>query len=112
MVSAIYGLSMIGNKPKSPLHKALYMTLMEKGARERPCGWLALGVFTVEELSYYEGNQDCHIHRDYNRVMPPIVYTCRVLISDKAVSPPLEGTSTPVKATCDERRPEQELRKS
>jgi hypothetical protein len=28
------------------------------------------------------------------------------------VTPPSEGTSTPVKATCDERRPEQELRES
>ena len=36
----------------------------------------------------------------------------RVLIPDQAVTPPSEGTSTPVKATCDERRPEQELRKS
>ncbi len=39
--------------------------------------------------------------------MQPIVYTDRVLIPDQAVTPPLEGTSTPVKATCDERRPEQ-----
>jgi hypothetical protein len=44
--------------------------------------------------------------------MPPIVYAGRVLISDEAVTHPLEGTSTPVKATCDERCPEQELRKS
>ncbi len=36
----------------------------------------------------------------------------RVLIPDYAVTPPLEGTSTPVRATCDERRPEQELRES
>jgi hypothetical protein len=66
----------------------------------------------AKELSYYEGNQDWHIHRDYNRTMPPIVYIGRGLISDKAVAPPLEGTSTPVKATSDELRPEQELLKS
>ncbi len=43
---------------------------------------------------------------------PPIVYIGRGLISDKAVTPPLEGTSTSVKATSDERLPEQELQKS
>jgi hypothetical protein len=37
-----------------------------------------------------------------------IIYTDRVLIPDQSLTPPLEGTSTPVKATCDERRPEQE----
>jgi hypothetical protein len=42
----------------------------------------------------------------------PILYIGRGLISNKAVTPPLEGTSTAVKATSDERRPEQELRKS
>jgi hypothetical protein len=45
-------------------------------------------------------------------VVQPIVYAGRVLIPDQAVTPPLEGTSTPVKATCDERRPEHELQKS
>jgi hypothetical protein len=69
-----------------------------RSARKRPCGW----------LSYYERNQDWYIHRDYNRVVQPIVYADRVLIPDQAVTPPLEGTSTPVKATCDELRPEQE----
>ncbi len=44
--------------------------------------------------------------------MQPIVYADKVLIPDYAVTPPLEGTSTPGKATCDERRPEQELRES
>ena len=44
--------------------------------------------------------------------MPAIVYISRRLISDKAVTPPLDGTSTPVKATSDELCPEQELRKS
>jgi hypothetical protein len=44
--------------------------------------------------------------------MPPIVYIRGGLISDKAVTPPLEGTSTPLKAMSDERHPEQELRKS
>ncbi len=66
-------------------------------------------VYSAEELSYYERNQDWYIHRDYNRVVQPIVYADRVLIPDYAVTPPLEGTSTPVKATNDERRPEQEL---
>jgi hypothetical protein len=42
----------------------------------------------------------------------PIVYADRVLISDYAMASPSEKTSTPVKATCDERRPEQELRES
>jgi hypothetical protein len=42
----------------------------------------------------------------------PIVYADRVLIPDYAVTPPSEGTSTPFKATCDERCPEQELRES
>jgi hypothetical protein len=69
-------------------------------------------VYSAKELSYYEGNQDWHIHRDYTQSVPPIVYICRRLISDKAVTLPLEGTSPPVKATSDERRPEQELRKS
>jgi hypothetical protein len=69
-------------------------------------------VYSAEELSYDERNQDWHIHRDYNRVVQPIVYADRVLIPDQAVTPPSEGTSIPVKATCDERRPEQELRKS
>jgi hypothetical protein len=41
-----------------------------------------------------------------------IVYADKVLIPDHAATPPSKGTSTPVKATCDERRPEQELRKS
>jgi hypothetical protein len=68
--------------------------------------------YSAEELSYYERNQDWYIHRDYNRVVQPIVYADRVLIPDYVVTPPLEGTSTPVKATCDERRPEQELRES
>jgi hypothetical protein len=44
--------------------------------------------------------------------MPPIVYISRRLISDKAVTPPLEGTTTPLKAMSDERRLEQELLKS
>ncbi len=69
-------------------------------------------VYSAKELSYYEGNHDWHIYRDYNRSMPPIVYISRGLISDKAVTSPLEGTSTSVKATSDERRPEKELRKS
>jgi hypothetical protein len=63
-------------------------------------------VYSAEELSYYERNQDWYIHRDYNRVVQPIVYADRVLIPDYVVTPPSEGTSTPVKATCDERRPE------
>jgi hypothetical protein len=163
-------LSIIGNNPKTPLHKALYMTLMEvkhkadceqplatidimnriaklfgygqlrsttevpghsnllprevecarpttslsrKGRKEEAVLVARAGcVYSAKELSYYEGNQDWHIHRDYNRTLPPIVYIGRGLILDKAVTPPLEGTSTPVKATSDERRPEQELRKS
>jgi hypothetical protein len=44
--------------------------------------------------------------------MPPIVYIGRGLILDKAMTPPLKGSSTPVKVTSDELRPEQELRKS
>jgi hypothetical protein len=66
----------------------------------------------AEELSQYERNRDWYIHRDYNRVVQPIVYASRVLIPDYAVTPPSEGTSTPVKATCNELRPEQELQKS
>jgi hypothetical protein len=69
-------------------------------------------VYSAEESPYYERNQDWYIHRDYNRVVQPIVYADRVLIPDQAVTPPLEGTSTAVKATCDERRPEQEPRES
>jgi hypothetical protein len=149
-------LSIIGNKPKTPLLQAWYMTLMEvkhkadceqplatidvmnriaklfgygplRGTTEVPehCNLFlrevecarpttslsckgrkeeavrvarAECVYSPEELSYYKGNQDWHIYRDYNRVMQPIVYAGRVLISDEAVTPPLEGTSTPVKA--------------
>jgi hypothetical protein len=29
-------------------------------------------VYSVEEPSYYERNQDWYIHRDYNRVVQPI----------------------------------------
>jgi hypothetical protein len=88
-------------------------SLSRKGRKEEVLLVAHAGcVYSAEELSYYEGNQDWHIHRNFNRVMPPIVYACRVLISDKAVTPQLEGTSTPVKATCDERRSEQELRES
>ncbi len=65
----------------------------------------------AKEVSYYEGNQDGYVHRDYNQSMPPIIYICRRLISDKTVTPPLEGTSIPLKAASDERRPEQVLRK-
>jgi hypothetical protein len=80
-----------------------------RSARRRPCGWLALDAFySAEELSYYERNQYWYIHRDYNRVVQTIIYAIRVLIPDQVVTPPLQGTSTPVKATCDERRPEQE----
>ncbi len=53
------------------------------------------------------------------QVLQPIYATHRIhqllsggLIADKLVTPPLEGKSTPVKATSDERRPEQELGKS
>ncbi len=49
-------------------------------------------VYSAQELSYYEGNQDWHIHREYNRSMPPIVYISRGLISDKAVTPPSYNT--------------------
>ncbi len=56
-------------------------------------------VYSTEELSYYERNQDWYIHREYNRVVQPIVYANRVLIPDYAVTPPSEGTLTPVKAT-------------
>ncbi len=117
-------LSIIGNKQKTPLHKALYMTLMEvkhkadceqslatinvmnsiaklfgygplrcttevpghcnlflrevecarpttrlsrKGRKEEAVRVARAGcVYSVEELPYYEGNQDWHIHRDYN----------------------------------------------
>jgi hypothetical protein len=68
--------------------------------------------YSLEELSYYERSQDWYIHRDYNRVVQPILYANRVLIPDHEVTPLLEGTSTPVKATRDERRSEQELRES
>jgi hypothetical protein len=69
-------------------------------------------VYSAEESTYYQRNQDWYIHRDYNRVVQPIVYADRVLNPDQSVTLPLEGTSTPVKATCDERRPEQEPRES
>jgi hypothetical protein len=62
--------------------------------------------YSAEELSYYERNQDWYIHRDYNRVLQPLVYANRVLIPDQSVTPPFEGTPTPVKATCDEWRPQ------
>jgi hypothetical protein len=65
-------------------------------------------VYSAEESSYYERIQDWYIHRDYNRVVQTIIYADRVLIPDYAMTPPSEGTSTPVKATCDERRLEQE----
>jgi hypothetical protein len=65
-------------------------------------------VYSAEESSYYERNQDWYIHQDYNRVVQPIVYACRVLIPDQLVTPPLEGTLTPVKATCDDQSPERE----
>jgi hypothetical protein len=88
-------------------------SLSSKGRKEGAVQMASAGcVYSAEELSYYEGNQDWHIHRDYNQVMPPIVYACRVLIAHEAVPHPLEGTSIPVKATCDEWRPEQELRKN
>ncbi len=88
-------------------------SLSRKGRKEEAVRVACAGcVYSAKELSYYEGNQDLHIHRDYNRTMPPIVYIGRGLISDKAVTPLLERTSTSVKTTSDEGRPEQELRKS
>ncbi len=59
-------------------------------------------VYSAEELSYCERNKDWYINRDYNSVVQPIVFADRVLIPDYAVTPPSEGTSIPVKATCDE----------
>jgi hypothetical protein len=67
-------------------------------------------VYTDEELSHFKGNQDWHLHRDYNRSMTPIIYISRGLISDKPVNHPVEGTSTPLKATGEKRGSEEESR--
>ena len=48
-------------------------------------------VYSAEESSYYERNQNWYIHRDYNRVVQPIVYADRVLIPVYAVTPPSEA---------------------
>jgi hypothetical protein len=84
-----------------------------KSARRGPCGWLALNVSTLRNNYLTTKGIEIGISIEITtELCNPIVYADRVLIPDQAVTPPLEGTSTPVKATCDERRPEQELRKS
>ncbi len=122
-IAQLFGYGQLRSTTEVPAHSNLFprevecarpkTSLSRKGRKEEAVRVARAGcIYSAKELSYYEGNQDWHIHREYNRPMPPIVYIGSGPISDKAVTRPLEGTSTPVKATSDERRPEQGLRKS
>ena len=112
-IAQLFGYGPLRSTTEVPGHSNLFprevecarptTSLSRKGRKEEAVRVARAGcTYSAKELSYYEGNQDGHIHRDYTRSVPPIVYICRRLISDKAVTLPLEGTSPPVKATRDE----------